>query len=143
MAQQSPILVPISDAASGFEALRLAGLLARVRKVPVHVVHVIEVALSLPLNAAMESEARRGEHLLRRAEDVARREEFPIKTELLQSRQAGEAIVEESHALRADAIVLGIPLRHSPGESDLGATTTYVLRHARCRVIVVREAAPD
>jgi nucleotide-binding universal stress UspA family protein len=140
---QAPFLVALSDTPAAYEALALAGSLARLQKTFVYGVHVIEVARSLPLNAEMEIEAHRGEQLLRRADDMAKRAEFPLERELLQSRQAGEAIVDEAATRHAAAIVLGVPMRHSFGELSLGRTAAYVLKHATCRVIVVREAASE
>ena len=140
---QAPYLVPLNDSPAAYEALALAGTLARLHKTSVYAVHVIEVARALPLNAEMEIEAHHGEHLLRRAEDIARRGEFTLERELLQSRQAGEAIVDEAKSRRVAAIVLGIPVRHSYGDLNIGRTTTFVLRHAISQVIVVREAASE
>jgi len=140
---QAPFLVPLNDSPAAYEALQLAGSLARLQKTFVYAVHVIEVARSLPLNAEMELEAHLGEHLLRRAEDMAKRGEFTLERELLQSRLAGEAIVDEANARHASAIVLGIPRRLAHDQGSLGATTEYVLKHARSRVIVVREAAAE
>lgn len=140
---QTPYLVPLSDTPAAYSALELAGSLAKLQKTFVYAVHVIEVARALPLNAEMEIEAHHGEHLLRRAEDIAKRHEFTLQRELLQSRQAGEAIVDEAHTRHVAAIVLGIPMRRNFGEVDLGRTAAYVLKHARTKVIVVREAAAD
>jgi nucleotide-binding universal stress UspA family protein len=143
MNKGQPLLVPINDDPAGLEALALAGAIAKGQKAPVHVVHVIEVVRSLPVDAEMEWEARNGEQLLRRAEEFARQHDFSISTDLLQARQAGQAIVDEAHARRAAAVVIGLAVRRVVGDVTLGATGEYVLKHARCPVWLIREAAKD
>ena len=143
MAEAGPILVPINDSPASLEALAAAGSIARARKAGVVVIHVIEVVRSLPVNAEMEWEARRGEQLLRQAEEVAKEGSFSIRGELLQSRQAGQAIVDEAHAQHAQSIVLGLRFRRVVGDYELGHTASYVLKHARCPVWLLREAVRD
>ncbi|MDZ7727207.1 MAG: universal stress protein [Dehalococcoidia bacterium] len=92
MANKSPLLVAIDNSSASLEALELATTLAKAQKVPVYAVHVIEVLRSLPVNAEMEWEARQGENLLRRAEERVPGKDVAFTGELLQSRQAGQAI---------------------------------------------------
>ncbi len=143
MAQAGPILVPINESEASLEALAAAGSIAKAQKAPVVVVHVIEVVRSLPVNAEMEWEARRGEQLLRQAEEIAKSGDFSMRGELLQSRQAGPAIVDEAHSQQAQSIVLGLRFRRVVGDYELGHTTSYVLKHARCPVWLMREAVRD
>lgn len=116
---------------------------AKAQKTTVRVVHVIEVTRSLPLNAEMEFEARRGEHLLRKAQDLVHDKDLQIHGELLQSRQAGQALVDEAHQQQVQAIVLGIGFKQVFGDYQLGPTASYALKHARCPVWLVREAAKE
>jgi nucleotide-binding universal stress UspA family protein len=143
MARPQPFLVPISDSNASFEALASAGALARGQRATVRAIHVIEVVRSLPLNAEMEWEARQGEQLLRRAEETAKERDFTVSSDMLQARGAGQAIVDEAHAVEAQAIVMGMRYRKVVGDFDVGITTAYVLQHARCPVWVVREAAHE
>ena len=143
MPQEGALLVPVSNTGASYEALSHAGMVARAQRSPIRVIHVIEVVRSLPVDAEMEWEARQGEQLLRRAEDLAKKEGFHVVTEMLQSRQAGQAIVDEAHAQEASAIVLGMQFRRMVGEFEPGTTTSYVLQHARCPVWVIRESARD
>lgn len=139
MANKKPLLVAIDDSSASLEALELATTIAKAQKVPVYAVHVIEVLRSLPVNAEMEWEARQGENLLRRAEERVPVKDVAFNSELLQSRQAGQAIVEEAISRQATAIVLGLSHRRVYGDYELGATAAYVLKHAQCQVLVVRE----
>lgn len=143
MANKRPLLVALDNSAASFEALSLATTLAKAQKVPLYAVHVIEVLRSLPVNAEMEWEARQGENLLRRAEEQVPQKDVAFTGELLQSRQAGQAIVEEANSRGATAIVLGLSHRRIYGDYELGDTAAYVLKHAQCQVLVVREPAQE
>ena len=82
----------------------VAATVAKPRKGRVYVVHIIEVTRSLPLNAELDAEARRGEQLIRQAEEVAAHAGYPVSGTLLQAREAGSAILEE--ALEAMGVVV-------------------------------------
>jgi nucleotide-binding universal stress UspA family protein len=140
MATQHTILVPVTNSPASLQAVTVACGAARARKSKVYAVHVIEVLRSLPLNAEMESEARRGEQLLRKAEEVAHAAGYQVVGELLQAREAGQAIVEEAAERQADMIVLGIGNGHRPGNQfDIGRAAQFVLKHAKCEVWVIRQ----
>jgi nucleotide-binding universal stress UspA family protein len=134
------ILVPISASAASLEAVGIACSLAKARKGSVLAVHVIEVLRSLPLDADIEAEARRGEQLLRRAEEVAAAHDFPIRGELLKAREAGPAILDEARDHDVDVIILGVGYKRLIGSFQVGRTAEHVLKNATCQVWVVRQA---
>lgn len=133
------ILVPITNTPASLEAVGVACSLAKQRKGRVFVVHVIEVLRSLPLNAEMEAEARRGEQLLRRAEEIAQAAGYHVSGELLQAREAGQAIVDEARDRGVDAIIMGVGYKRLIGSFEIGRTADYVLKNASCQVWVVRQ----
>ena len=140
MTTPARILVPVVQSHASFDAVGVAVAMAKQRKGRVSVIHVIEVNRSLPLNAELEPEARRGEQLIRRAEEVAAAAGYPVSGTLLQARDAGEAIVEEARDQAVDAIILGLSANRPGGSSLVGRTAEYVLLHATCAVWVVRES---
>lgn len=140
MTTPASILVPIVQSEASFDAVTVAATLAKQRKGHVYVVHIIEVNRSLPLNAELEAEARRGEQLVRRAEELAASAGHPVTGTLLQAREAGEAIVEEARDHGVEAIILGVPNKRQGGASQLGRTADYVLKNATCAVWVVRQS---
>ena len=74
------------------------------------------------------------ERLARLGHDVT------IRTDLLQARDVGAALVDEAAELDADLILLGLPYRKRfGGDFALGRTVPYVFQNAPCQVIVVRE----
>ena len=139
MATPQTVLVPVTNSPASLEAVTVACTLAKPRKGKVYVVHVIEVLRSLPLNAEMESEARRGEQLIRRADELAGRVGMSIQGQLLQAREAGQAIVDEARDRGADAIILGIGYKRLVGTFQIGRTADYILKNATSQVWVVRQ----
>jgi nucleotide-binding universal stress UspA family protein len=137
MSMPHNILVPVVATDASLEAVTVAALIAKAKKGRVYVAHIIEVNRSLPLNAELDAEARRGEQLIRRAEELALQSAgFPVTGTLLQAREAGAAIIEEAIDHDVDAIVVGVPPA-SVGRP--GHTVDYLLKHATCAVWVVRQ----
>jgi len=132
------ILVPVNGTESSLNAVEFACNLAKRSRARVHVVHVIEVKRSLPLDAELVGEAQEGENILAEAEAVARRLDFEVQGDLLQARDAGHAIVDEAVERQADVIVVGVPFRRPFGEFELGKVASHVLKSAHCEVILLR-----
>ncbi len=128
------ILVPVVQSEASLEAVTVAAVIARQSKGRVSVVHVIEVARSLPLNAELEGEARRGEQLIRRAEELAAKAGYPVTGTLLQAREAGQAICDEALDNEVEAIIVGV------GKEGGGRTADFLLKNATCAVWVVRQS---
>jgi nucleotide-binding universal stress UspA family protein len=100
--------------------------------------HVVEVPLLTPLEAADEILDHPGKELLAQAKRVAEKFSRPLATELLRAREVGEAIVGVAKEQGVDLLVMGHhkPHPHSLSETLLGGIIRYVARHAPCRVIV-------
>lgn len=138
--QLKEILVPVDGSQASLEAVALACLLAKRNKGKVYVVYVIEVARTLPLDADLSREAREGEEVLARAEQVADSRDFEVTGELLQARDAGHAIVDWGIERDVDGILLGIEHKRPLGEVQTGWTSQYILRNAPCQVVLCRSA---
>ena len=140
------ILVPVDGSEASLDALALACVLAKRNKGRVYAVYVIEVARTLPLDAELTPEARHGEEILTRAEQVADSLDFEVSAEILQARDAGHAVVDEAIERTVDGIILGMSYKRPLGEFQMGRTAQYVLKNAPCQVIVsrgpVRGSAP-
>ena len=132
--------MPVDGSQAGMDALALACLLAKRNKGKVYAVYVIEVARTLPLDADLTPEAKDGEEVLSRAEQVADSLDFEITGELLQARDAGHAVVDEAIERDVDGILVGVTYRRPLGEFHMGETSNYILRNAPCQVIVCRSA---
>jgi nucleotide-binding universal stress UspA family protein len=135
------ILVPVNGSEASLLAVEFACNLAKRTRGKVHVVHVIEVRRSLPLDADLVPEAQRGEEILTQAEMAAKRQDFEVEGDLLQARDAGHAIVDEAMEQQADAIIVGVPFRRPFGEFELGKVAAHVLKTAPCEVVLLRMPA--
>jgi nucleotide-binding universal stress UspA family protein len=134
-------LVPLTGSPATLHALAVAGDVARHRKAKVLVTYVVEVSRDLPVDAEMDLESRRGELVLRKAEQIAHDGHFTLEADLLQARTAGRAIVDEARHRRASLIAIGVPAADY-GSLDLGKTADYLLRNAECEVWLIREGSP-
>lgn len=155
--EYSNILVPVFGTDLDDDIVSTAGRLAAAEdgrdgggETRLDVIYVIEVPLTLPLDAALpaerEEEARRA---LQRAREVG--EEYAdveVRTEVVRARKVGAGIVEAARRGGAEAIVVGgePPSRIRGGAAlggiggarpaEIGAATEYVLKKAPCRVLL-------
>jgi APA family basic amino acid/polyamine antiporter len=114
------------------------------------VVYVIEVPLTLPLDAKLpperEAEAQRA---LARAREVGEEyEDVEVSTEVIRARKVGAGILEAARRSGSEAIVIGgeLPTKIRGGArmggvggarpAEIGAATEYVLKKAPCRVLL-------
>ena len=153
------ILVPVFGTKLDDDIVSTAGRLAaaeqeeadgEVDDTRLDLVYVIEVPLTLPLDAELpperEEEARRA---LERAREVGEEyEDVEVSTEVVRAREVGAGIVEAARRSGAEAIVIGgePPSKIKGGAvfggigaakpAEIGAATEYVLKKAPCRVLL-------
>ncbi|MGH7608785.1 MAG: universal stress protein [Candidatus Dormibacteria bacterium] len=137
------IVVPVRGDDVDHEALRAACRLARPTKAQVLVLTVLEVARNLPLSARLGEDLARAEELLETMEGIASRLDTRIRTAVLQAREAGPAVVDEARRWEADLMVVGLGTKPQFGEFTLGTTGEELLRHAPCRLILIRPPLPE
>jgi nucleotide-binding universal stress UspA family protein len=133
-------VVALNGGSSDAEIVRLVADQARHHKAEVIAVHVVEIDWTLPLDADIAGRSEEVQRVLDVAESVA--EDFKVTFEpvLLQARDVGAAIVDETIERDADLLVVGLPYRKRfGGEFAIGRTIPYVLQNAPCAVWVVRE----
>ena len=137
------ILVPVNDSPHSERAFRWACHVARSNKAQLHTLHVIEVPLTLSLEAEITADVDRAEELLARYERIAHDEKYRgLEAGCLRARQAGAAIVREVEVKRAEMIVVGIPYNRTMGQCSMGATASHVFQYASCQVLLWRDTAP-
>lgn len=137
------VLVPINGSEADEEAVKLACHLAKKAKGKIYVTYVIQVDRTLPLDAEIEQEIERGEQVLDRAERIAEEQDYEVRTDLLQAREIGPAVVDEAIERGVNLIVIGLSYKKKFGEFSLGSTVPYVIRNAPSWVIVCREPIPE
>jgi nucleotide-binding universal stress UspA family protein len=141
------MVVPVSGGTIDSRLLDSVRRICYRQQVEVTLVYVVEVDQAMPLDAELPDEVNRGEMVLRHSADTLRSSLDPqsgqVFTELLQARAAGAAIVDEATDKNADVVIIGASLRRQYGRLTVGDTVDYVLKHAPCEVIVIRQALPD
>ncbi len=135
------ILVPFTDSSASRRALEVALRMARSEKrYEIYTMYVVEVDRRLALDVELPAETALGEQCLAEAEQLVRNVDLRCTGALLQARDVGHAVVDEAVTRGVDIVVLGIPEREFAGPVlDIGRTTEYVLRHAPCAVVIVRD----
>jgi APA family basic amino acid/polyamine antiporter len=153
------ILVPVFGTKLDDDIVATAGRLAAAEQAEsgkgeedarLDLIYVIEVPLTLPLDAALpperEEEARRA---LERAREVGDEyEDVEVTAEVIRARKVGAGILEAARRSGAEAIVIGgePPSKIRGGAkiggigaakpAEIGAATEYVLKKAPCRVLL-------
>ena len=124
------------------ELVRLACLMAKKAKRKVHLVHIIEVPRTLPLKATLTKESEEADKLLNEALAIADEAGCEAVAEVVQTRDAGPAIVDEAKDHACALIMLGLVRDTHKGHTKsnyLGKTIPYVLSNSPCRVWVVQD----
>ncbi len=124
--------------------VRMGCELARGRQLDLIALHVVEVDWRHDLSEDLASSDQGASAVLDLAEGIAERQRVPLRTELLQARDVGAALVDEATELGADLLVVGLPYRHRfGGDFAIGDVIPYVFQNAPCKVVVVREPATE
>jgi len=160
----SNILVPVFGTKLDDDIVATAGRLAAAEQADskddsesrLDIVYVIEVPLTLPLDAKLpkerEEQARR---TLERAREVGEEyEDVVVTTDVIRARKLGAGILEAARRGHAEAIVIGgePPTKIRGGAmiggigaakpAEIGAATEYVLKKAPCRVLLTAPPEP-
>jgi nucleotide-binding universal stress UspA family protein len=118
----------------------LVAEVARQVKAELVAVHVVEIDWTLPLDADIAGRSEEVQRVLDIAESVAEDHRVTLEPVLLQARDVGAAIVDETVERGADLLVVGLPYRKRfGGEFAMGRTIPYILQNAPCAVWVVRD----
>jgi nucleotide-binding universal stress UspA family protein len=141
------LVVYVTGSSDDQRVLEIVEKIGQRQNTHITIAYVVEVQQSMPLDAELPAEIERGEQVLRDAETFATRcvggKRENVRTELLQARSAGAAIVDEAIDINANAIMLACSIRKKHGRSDVSEAVDYVLRNAPCEVLVIRRALPS
>ncbi len=136
------VLAPVNGSEACEAAFKWSCDFAKNSKAELYAVYVNEVPLELPLNTEFAPGEGHGEQVLTRLEGIAESRKCKVNAQLLQARHAGPAIAMEAEDRNMDLIIVGIAHNQRVGAHPLGSTTSYLLRHAPCQVIIWRDSAP-
>lgn len=135
----SDVLVPVSGHAYDSEVILATCKILAKPNGNLYIVYVIEVERGLELDSEITPASTRGEEVLKHMEEITKPYKINVQAEILQSRKAGAAIVQEAVEKQVGAIVIGTPYEGGFGTFSLEQTSSYILTNAPCRVIVWRE----
>ncbi len=130
------ILVPLTGTEADEETMRMACWIGKRDKSKIYVMYVITIKRSLPLEAEIESETKRAEVLLDRAEKIAEEEDFQVETDLLQAREVAPTIIDEAVERKIDLILMGVKYQRRFGQFSLGSIVPYIIKNATCQVML-------
>ena len=137
------IVVAVEDGdALTCELVRLACLMAKKAGRTVHLLHVIEVPRSLPLRAVLTEASERADRVLARVLTIAEGVGCVAHCEVVQARDAANAIVDEVREHNYALLLIGLVRKNTPQRTPRSQTVPYVLSHVSCRVWLIQET-PD
>jgi basic amino acid/polyamine antiporter, APA family len=115
------------------EAITTAAALAAKRRRAIHVLSLVGVPVSAPLDAPLPDAESAAQSKIEQAKLICG-QRVSGRIERVRPGQAGQAIVDEAKAIDAAAIVM--PLRYRNGSPLYGKTLQTVLAKRPCRVLV-------
>ena len=133
-------VLALNGGTSDARIVKLVSGYAKLTKAELVAVHVVEIDWTLPLDADIAGRSEEVQRILDTAESVAENYHVTLDPVLLQARDVGAAIVDETTEREADLLVVGLPYRKRfGGEFAIGRTIPYILQNAPCAVWVVRD----
>lgn len=122
------------------EVVKMACIFARAKQAQLVALYGIEVPRKNELEAPMPVEEALAERALQFATSVAERYDSDIETEMVKTRKFALSVVEEVNRCQmCSMLVLGVPYSAcSDGTAQMDNDTTYILEHAKSRVVLIR-----
>jgi nucleotide-binding universal stress UspA family protein len=122
------ILVPVVSSEEAERAVDVACRLASTHHSVITLLAVVEVPPLLPLDAHMGDEEQLARQLLARMSAIVDSYDVRVARRMTRSRDVAAAIVAEEEATNSELIIIS---------AVAGKTAEHVLKHARCRVMLV------
>ena len=138
-AEYDSVLVPLVDGHYDEQIMATAIKLAAGKRRGIHVLALVTVPNSQPIDASMPAEEAMADSVVEQAKIQGGRR-VSGHQEKIRAGQAGRRVIEEAGDMRAAAIVMPLP-RRVDGASLFGKTLEIVLAERPCRVII--QSMPD
>ena len=141
------VLVPLDGSKHSMEGIKVASHYAKTKGAGIYIMTVIPYVadIDLELSASerdrlLESMKRRGEDILKKAEDLLKsRGLTKVNTVLSTAASAAQEIVNFAEKEKVELIIIGSKGMSATERFVLGSVTTNVVRHSSCCVYVVKE----
>jgi nucleotide-binding universal stress UspA family protein len=136
--QFSRIVVPVQGDVLSDRLVALASQMAKFRGATMDVLYIVEVPLTLPINAVSEDQKVAAEDTFKRATRIADRYNVTINKRMQAARQAGPTIVQYARDHNADLLLLGDVPKVNRRGTMYARSVEYVFEHAPCEVLIDR-----
>ncbi len=130
------VLIAFSSEIHSEHMTALAARLARREKAELLAVYIIEVPLTLPMDAEMAEERRTALDVLATAEALARASNVDIQTEIVPARKVSEAVIALAKKRKAQLIVMGSYREGKYATAPLGKAIEAISAQAPCDVLI-------
>jgi nucleotide-binding universal stress UspA family protein len=130
------VLVVFSADISSEVLMALAARMAKGHQTQLVAIYVIEVPLTLPIDAELPDQERQALEVLTAATEIGRRVGLETRTRTVRDRQAGPAIITAAREEDARLIVMGTYREHRYTGAPLAKVIEYVTTHTHVDVLV-------
>jgi nucleotide-binding universal stress UspA family protein len=137
------VLVVFSPDISSEVLMALAARMAKGQQTQLVAVYVIEVPLTLPIDADLPLQERQALEVLTAATEIGRKMGIEIRTRTTRDRQTGPAIIEAAREENAKLIVMGTYREHRYTGAPLAKVIEYVTTHTHVDVLVGVSSATE
>ena len=131
------VIVPLLPGLDAEHAVELAALAARDRRIPIHLVYLLQVARNLPTATPLPEEEASANEMLQLASSAARRHNLASTIHLERVRDAGEGVLKVIQTYQAENLILASFSEAGDSAPFLQLVDT-LLRRAPCNVLVGR-----
>ncbi len=130
------ILVPTFGTAFAGREVELACRLGEDQKAEISLVYVLEVPRTLPLDAPMPEEERRGREALEMAKTIVDLHGLPSIMKIIRARVAGQEIVRAAAEQEVDLIIMGMKPGMGLSYEDFARNIDILMRKAHCELLI-------
>jgi APA family basic amino acid/polyamine antiporter len=127
------ILVPLGFGTQ-IETVQVACELAKLHSASIHLIHIIDIPSTLPLNTLFPDKVEKGTHLLRTGEALVLDYGLNVEVELIRSRRIEEAILQIIRQRSFDLVILGTMKSTLKSPKGVSEITEKILSESPCRV---------
>ena len=130
------VIIVFSQEIHSEHMMSLAARLARRERAEFLAAYIIEVPHTLPLDAEMERERREALGVLQVAEQIARKSNVEIQTDISPARNVAQGVLELAKRKDAHLIVLGAYREGKYAGAPLGRAIEVIAAQATCDVLI-------
>ncbi|HEX6818178.1 MAG TPA: universal stress protein [Ktedonobacterales bacterium] len=139
------VLVAITGGDLDQELMALACAVAQKKHTNVvHAIYGIEVPRTKPVDEEMTAERTQADRALDQAAADGETCHITVDKEYIQSRNVGQSLVSAAASHGCALMIIGLPYKaEAEGQLEMNETVDYVIKHAPCRVWVIRGRPPE